>query len=121
MRAATAPNAEVAYRARLVLRKLNADEKPVDAAGRAVRVVRVLERAGTADARALPAKIGEGDFGFAVAPDAKAALAWFGAQSGPPMSEPGTAPMVGFAALILALGGTALYAVRDRVSALVGK
>ncbi|WP_043739959.1 phytoene desaturase family protein, partial [Nocardia carnea] len=29
----------------------------------------------------------------------KAALAWFGAQSGPPMSEPGTAPMVGFAAL----------------------
>ena len=29
----------------------------------------------------------------------KAALAWFGAQSGPPMSHPGTAPMVGFAAL----------------------
>ncbi|WP_019928292.1 NAD(P)/FAD-dependent oxidoreductase [Nocardia sp. BMG111209] len=28
----------------------------------------------------------------------KAALAWFGAQSGPPMSEPGTASMVGFAA-----------------------
>ncbi|WP_328392196.1 phytoene desaturase family protein [Nocardia sp. NBC_00416] len=30
----------------------------------------------------------------------KAALAWFGAQSGPPMSEPGTAPMVAFAALM---------------------
>lgn len=30
----------------------------------------------------------------------KAALAWFGAQSGPPMSAPGTAPMVGFAALM---------------------
>ncbi|GAA1076750.1 phytoene desaturase family protein [Tsukamurella spumae] len=30
----------------------------------------------------------------------KAALAWFGAQSGPAMSEPGTAPMVGFAALL---------------------
>ena len=30
----------------------------------------------------------------------KAALAWFGAQSGPPMSQPGTAPMVGFAALM---------------------
>lgn len=29
----------------------------------------------------------------------KAALAWFGAQSGPPMSAPGTAPMIGFAAL----------------------
>ncbi|MGV9793518.1 phytoene desaturase family protein [Gordonia sp. NPDC003422] len=30
----------------------------------------------------------------------KAGLAWFGAQSGPPMSAPGTAPMVGFAALM---------------------
>lgn len=30
----------------------------------------------------------------------KAALAWFGAQSGPAMSEPGTAPMIGFAALM---------------------
>ena len=30
----------------------------------------------------------------------KAALAWFGAQSGPPMAEPGTASMVGFAALL---------------------
>ena len=30
----------------------------------------------------------------------KAALAWFGAQSGPPMSAPATAPMVGFAALM---------------------
>lgn len=33
----------------------------------------------------------------------KAALAWFGAQSGPAMSEPGTAPMVGFAALMHSL------------------
>lgn len=33
----------------------------------------------------------------------KAALAWFGAQSGPPMSEPGTAPMIGFAALMHSL------------------
>lgn len=30
----------------------------------------------------------------------KAALSWFGAQSGPPMSHPGTAPMIGFAALM---------------------
>ncbi|MFW0873366.1 phytoene desaturase family protein [Rhodococcoides corynebacterioides] len=30
----------------------------------------------------------------------KAALAWFGAQSGPPMSEPGTAPMVAFNTLM---------------------
>lgn len=37
---------------------------------------------------------------FFTAEPLKAALAWFGAQSGPPMSEPGTAPMVGFAALM---------------------
>ncbi|MEP9414140.1 NAD(P)/FAD-dependent oxidoreductase [Gordonia sp. VNQ95] len=30
----------------------------------------------------------------------KAALAWFGAQSGPPMNAPATAPMIGFAALM---------------------
>jgi phytoene dehydrogenase-like protein len=30
----------------------------------------------------------------------KAALAWFGAQSGPPMTEPGTAAMVGWVALL---------------------
>ena len=30
----------------------------------------------------------------------KAALAWFGAQSGPPMAEPGTAAMVGWVALL---------------------
>jgi phytoene dehydrogenase-like protein len=30
----------------------------------------------------------------------KAALAWFGAQSGPPVSEPGTAAMVGWVALL---------------------
>lgn len=30
----------------------------------------------------------------------KAALSWFGAQSGPPMSYPATAPMIGFAALM---------------------
>jgi phytoene dehydrogenase-like protein len=30
----------------------------------------------------------------------KAALAWFGAQSGPPMSDPGTAAMVGWVALL---------------------
>ncbi|GAB2914675.1 NAD(P)/FAD-dependent oxidoreductase [Rhodococcus aerolatus] len=34
----------------------------------------------------------------------KAALAWFGAQSGPPTSEPGTAPMVGFAAAMHDVG-----------------
>lgn len=33
----------------------------------------------------------------------KAALSWFGAQSGPPTSEPGTASMVGFAAALHAV------------------
>ncbi|MFW0791682.1 phytoene desaturase family protein [Gordonia sp. CPCC 205333] len=33
-------------------------------------------------------------------PRLKAALSWFGAQSGPPMTAPGTAPMIGFAALM---------------------
>ncbi len=50
----------------------------------------------------------------------KAALAWFGAQSGPPMSEPGTAPMVGFAALMhtippgRAVGGSGMSMRWDR-------
>ncbi|WP_306371994.1 NAD(P)/FAD-dependent oxidoreductase [Nocardia sp. CC216A] len=55
----------------------------------------------------------------------KAALAWFGAQSGPPMSEPGTAPMVGFAALMhtlppgRAVGGSGALtrALADRLRA----
>jgi hypothetical protein len=70
----SAPNDEVAYRARLILRKLNATGQPVSAAGRTVRVVRVLERAGTADARTLLGKIAAGEFGFDIVPEAKAAL-----------------------------------------------
>lgn len=63
-------------------------------------------------------------------PRLKAALSWFGAQSGPPMSAPGTAPMVGFAALMhqippgRAVGGsgaltTALLARLDADGAVV--
>lgn len=46
----------------------------------------------------------------------KAALSWFGAQSGPPMSHPATAPMIGFAALMhrippgRAVGGSGVLA-----------
>lgn len=58
----------------------------------------------------------------------KAALAWFGAQSGPPMSEPGTAPMVGFAALMhtlppgRAVGGSGALttALRSKLTATAG-
>ena len=69
------PNDEVGYRARLIMRKFGANGEPVSAAGRAVRAVRVLERAGTADARAVLGKMADGEFGFDAAPDAKAALA----------------------------------------------
>jgi hypothetical protein len=70
----SAPNDEVAYRARLILRKLNATGQPVSGAGRTVRAIRVLERAGTTDARTLLGKIAVGEFGFDIAPDAKTAL-----------------------------------------------
>jgi hypothetical protein len=75
---ASAPNAEVGYRARLVLRKLSADGNPVTSAGRSIRYVRVLERAGTADAKALLSKLADGEFGFDIVPDAKAALTRLG-------------------------------------------
>ncbi|MDG3011984.1 NAD(P)/FAD-dependent oxidoreductase [Rhodococcus sp. D2-41] len=52
----------------------------------------------------------------------KAALAWFGAQSGPPMSEPGTAPMIGFAALMHTLPpGRAVGGSGALTSALIGR
>ncbi|MBF6084076.1 NAD(P)/FAD-dependent oxidoreductase [Nocardia cyriacigeorgica] len=52
----------------------------------------------------------------------KASLAWFGAQSGPPMSEPGTAPMVGFAALMHTLPpGRAVGGSGALTSALVAR
>ncbi|BDH58063.1 NAD(P)/FAD-dependent oxidoreductase [Tsukamurella sp. PLM1] len=52
----------------------------------------------------------------------KAALAWFGAQSGPAMSEPGTAPMVGFAALMHTLPpGRAVGGSGALTTALLGR
>ncbi|WP_028477589.1 NAD(P)/FAD-dependent oxidoreductase [Nocardia sp. CNY236] len=52
----------------------------------------------------------------------KASLAWFAAQSGPPMSEPGTAPMVGFAALMHTLPpGRAVGGSGALTSALVAR
>ena len=72
--ATNGPNDEVRFRARLILKKLGADGMPVTTAGKMARVVRVLERAGTKDARALLTRLAEGEFGFDGAPDAKAAL-----------------------------------------------
>ena len=73
--AASAPSDEAAFRAEAILRKLNATGKPVGAGGKTVRAVRILERAGTAEAKALLAKAAEGECGFDVSQDAKAALA----------------------------------------------
>ncbi len=70
-----APNAEVGYRARLVMRRMNAVGAPVSNAGRLSRVVRVLERADTEPARAVLDKLAAGEYGFDIAPDARAALA----------------------------------------------
>lgn len=70
-----APSDEVRYRARLILRKLGGGNVPVDRTGRLARVVRVLERADTAQARDLLARLAAGGYGADIAPDAKAALA----------------------------------------------
>jgi hypothetical protein len=72
--ATSATNDEVRYRAKLILRKLEGGEGPVSSAGRLSRVVRILERANTGKARDLLAKMAEGQYGFDVATDAKAAL-----------------------------------------------
>ncbi len=66
---------EVRYRARLILRKLDGGNAPVSQTGRLSRVVRVLERADTAKARDLLTRLADGDYGFEITPDAKAALA----------------------------------------------
>jgi hypothetical protein len=73
--AANGDNDELRYRGRLILKKLGADGTPVSTAGKTARVVRVLERAGTKDARDLLTKMAAGEFGFDGAADAKAALA----------------------------------------------
>jgi hypothetical protein len=68
-----APNDEVRYRAKLILKRLDAGGAPLTAAGRMARVVRVLERAGTKDASDLLFRMGDGEFGPDAAADARAA------------------------------------------------
>lgn len=74
-----APNDEVRFRCRVILKALGvgpaAATGPVALSGRMSRVVRVLERAGNADARVLLAEIADGKLAPEVASDAKAALA----------------------------------------------
>ena len=72
--AANSPSDEVRFRARVILRKLGADGKPVGQSGKMARIVRVLERAGTQDARDLLTRTADGEFGFDGAPDARMAL-----------------------------------------------
>jgi len=73
--ATSAPADEVRYRAKIILKRLNASGTPLGKAGRMARVVRILERAGTKDARELLAQLAAGEFGPDVIPDAKLALA----------------------------------------------
>jgi hypothetical protein len=73
-----APNDEVRFRCRTILRRLGATpgaSGPPTEAARLSRVVRVLERAATPDARALLTDISEGRLAPAAAADAKSALA----------------------------------------------
>lgn len=71
------PNDEVRFRAAVILKRLGGGPAPgvADTAARLTRVVRVLERAGTADARAVLREIADGKLAHGVAPEAKAALA----------------------------------------------
>ena len=72
--AANSPSDEVRFRARVILRKLGADGTPVGQSAKMARVVRVLERAGTRDARDLLTRTADGEFGFDGLPDARMAL-----------------------------------------------
>lgn len=71
--ASKAPSAEVRYRANRVLRTLKTDGGVLMADVRAARVVRVLERAATPDAKALLKQMSDGDFGAEYQTPAKAA------------------------------------------------
>jgi hypothetical protein len=73
--AEAAPSDEVRFRARVVLKKLGADGAPLSNSGRMARVVRVLDRAGTDDARELLKRMADGEFGPGGGADARAALA----------------------------------------------
>ncbi|VTT98693.1 tolq-type transport protein : Uncharacterized protein OS=Pirellula staleyi (strain ATCC 27377 / DSM 6068 / ICPB 4128) GN=Psta_4371 PE=4 SV=1 [Gemmataceae bacterium] len=79
--AATGASAEVRFRARVILKELGGGPGtgtgtgPASRAARLSRAVRVLERAGTADARDLLSDIARGKFAPECAADAKAALA----------------------------------------------
>jgi HEAT repeat protein len=72
--AANSESDEVRFRARIVLKKLHAEGNPLSPSGKMARVVRVLERADTGEARDLLTRMAEGEFGFDGAPDARAAL-----------------------------------------------
>ena len=69
------PSDEVKYRARLILKRLGVDGAPESTAGKMARVVRVLERAGTKDARDMLTRIAAGEFGADGAAGANLALA----------------------------------------------
>jgi hypothetical protein len=72
--AANAENDEVRFRARVILKRLGADGAAVAPSGKMARVVRILERAGTSDARDILKRMAAGEFGFDGSPDARLAL-----------------------------------------------
>jgi len=72
--AANSESDEVRHRARVIIKKLGADGTPVALSGKMARVVRVLERAETREARDLLKRMADGEFGFDGAPDARLAL-----------------------------------------------
>jgi len=74
----TTTSDEVRFRARIILKRLGGSTTgglPVSKAARTARVIRVLERAGTADARKLLTEIADGKLAPEGSPDAKAAIA----------------------------------------------
>jgi hypothetical protein len=68
------PNDEVKHRVEYIQRKLNSIVRNVSSVGRTIRALRILERADTADAKALLQKIADGEYGFDIAPEARAVL-----------------------------------------------
>ena len=74
VQASKAQSAEVRYRANRVLKTLKTDNGVLMADVRAARVVRVLERAATPDAKTLLKQLGDGDFGTEYQTPAKAAI-----------------------------------------------
>ena len=72
--AANGENDEVRFRARMILKKLGANGAAMAPSGKMARVVRVLERAGTPEARDILKRMAGAEYGFDGSHDARLAL-----------------------------------------------